>query len=88
MKLMTCLFAILLTGNSWAQSRLKIKDISYNGSGCPLGSVGVNISADNEAFTLSFSDYVAASDELSDRRKSCQVALDVEVPQDYRLAIY
>lgn len=88
MKLMTCLFAILLAGNSWAQSRLKIKELSYNGSGCPLGSVGVNISDYNEAFTLSFSDYVAASDEPSDRRKNCQVALDVDVPQDYRLAIY
>ena len=64
-----------------------IQGITYNGSGCPLGTVAENVSADAKAFTLTFSDYIAEAGpgvSLRDGRRNCQVTLDLKVPQGWQ----
>lgn len=63
---------------------------SINGSGCPAGTAAVAMNADNTAFTVTYSDYVAAAgDGISpiDFRKNCQLNLSVDVPGGFTYAI-
>ena len=85
--------ALLLSANAMAQApggEVYIKNISYNGSGCPLGSVAENVSSDKQAFTLTFAEYIAeAGNGLSirDGRKNCQITLDLKIPQGWQFSI-
>jgi hypothetical protein len=61
-----------------------------NGSGCPLGSADVQVSPDNKAFTVTYSQFTAQTGPgvgPTDFRKNCQLALNVHVPQGYTFAI-
>ena len=56
-----------------------VRNIVHNGSGCPLGSVGSDISPDAKAFTLTFGEYYAEFGPgipRSESRKNCQVILN------------
>ena len=67
-----------------------IQDITYNGSGCPIGTVAENVSDDNQAFTLTFSDYIAEAGpgvSIRDGRRNCQVTLDLHVPQGWQFSL-
>lgn len=67
-----------------------IEGLTYNGSGCPLGTVAENLSSDRQAFTLTFSDYFAEAGPYAgprDGRKNCQVTLDLKVPQGFQFSI-
>jgi hypothetical protein len=63
-----------------------VRNISANGSGCPLGSVGTDISPDAKAFTLTFSDYAAEMGPgipLSESRKNCQLTVSMNIPSGW-----
>ncbi|RKS78683.1 uncharacterized protein DUF4360 [Actinomadura pelletieri DSM 43383] len=63
---------------------------TVNGSGCPIGTAAVAISQDKEAFTVTYSDYLAqtgGSSKPTDARKNCQIAMKVHVPQGFTYAI-
>ncbi|WUH98896.1 DUF4360 domain-containing protein [Spirillospora sp. NBC_00431] len=63
---------------------------TVNGTGCPPGTAAVALSASNDAFTVTYSDYIAQAGGTSaptDERKNCQINLKVHVPQGYRYAI-
>ena len=67
-----------------------IKNIAYNGSGCPIGSVAENLSSDKQAFTLTFAEYIAEAGpglSLRDGRKNCQITLDLHVPQGWQYSV-
>ncbi|MFI0484050.1 DUF4360 domain-containing protein [Actinomadura sp. 9N215] len=67
-----------------------IEIATVNGSGCPLGTTAVAISDDKEAFTVTYSDYLAKAggDSTStDGRKNCQISMKVHVPQGFTYAI-
>jgi hypothetical protein len=69
---------------------LIVRDISYAGSGCPAGSVGQNISDDGRAMTLLFTDMVAETGpgvSIREKRKNCQLSVDVYVPSGYSYAV-
>ncbi len=69
---------------------VEIKSITYNGSGCPIGTVAENLAPDKQAFTLTFSDYIAEAGPdfvLSDGRKNCQLTLDLALPQGWQVSI-
>jgi hypothetical protein len=69
---------------------IEIKSIQYNGSGCPMSTVAENVSSDKQAFTLSFSDYVAeAGPNLppSSGRKNCQLTMVLNVPAGWQFSI-
>lgn len=70
--------------------KIVIKVATVNGSGCPQGTAAVAVSADNTAFTVTYSDYLAQAGGDSDPtafRKNCQLSLLVHVPQGFTYAI-
>ena len=70
--------------------KIVIKVATVNGSGCPQGTAAVAVSADNTAFTVTYSDYLAQAGGNSaptDSRKNCQLSLLVHVPQGFTYAI-
>ncbi|MER5928872.1 DUF4360 domain-containing protein [Streptomyces sp. NPDC002054] len=63
---------------------------SVNGSGCRPGSAAVDVSPDNSAFTVTYSEYLAQvgkGAQPTEFRKNCQLGLRVTVPQGYTYAI-
>lgn len=64
--------------------------VSANGSGCPDGTAEVNVSPDNKAFTVAYSEFVAQvgpEAKPTDFRKQCQLSLNVQVPEGYTYAV-
>ncbi|HEU4425642.1 MAG TPA: DUF4360 domain-containing protein [Pilimelia sp.] len=70
--------------------RIVVDVVTVNGSGCPAGTAEVEVSPDNTAFTVTYSQYVArdggGADPI-DFRKNCQLNLLVHVPQGFTYAI-
>jgi len=87
--------ALLFATNSFASfvvpsEPVSIKKIVVNGSGCPLGTVAQNISEDKQAFTLTFSEFVAETGPgLSPTiaRKNCVVTATLQVPTGWQYSI-
>ncbi len=70
--------------------RIAIDVVTINGSGCPAGTAAVAPAADNTAFTVTYSDFLAQVGPASrptDFRKNCQLNLRVHVPQGFTFAI-
>ena len=70
---------------------VKIKSISAIGTGCPDESTyATNISDDAQAFTVTFSDFVAEVGPgipLSAGRKNCALTATLEIPNGYQFSI-
>jgi hypothetical protein len=67
-----------------------IKSIKVNGTGCPLGTVAQNISEDKQAFTLTFSEFVAETGpglSPTAARKNCVVTATLKVPVGWQYSI-
>lgn len=67
-----------------------IKKISYNGSGCPEGTVAENVSEDKKSFTLTFSEFVAEAGpdiSLSAGRKNCIATIVLDVPAGWQYSV-
>jgi hypothetical protein len=84
----------LCAGTAMAQDAhpeyVKVRSISYAGSGCPAGSVAQNIAPDAKAFTLLFDQYVAEVGPgvpLTASRKNCAVAVDLDFPNGWSYSI-
>lgn len=63
---------------------------TINGSGCSAGTAAVAANADNTAFTVTYSDYLAAAGAGAspiDFRKNCQISLVLNVPAGFTYAI-
>src|ERR1043165_583151 len=63
---------------------------TVNGSGCRPGTAAVAVSEDNEAFTVTYSEFMAqvgVGAQPTDFRKNCQISLKVHVPQGFTYAI-
>lgn len=72
------------------QDKIVIDVVTVNGSGCKTGTAAVAVSADNTAFTVTYSDYIAqigGDAKTSDFRKNCQLNLRVHVPGGFTYAI-
>jgi len=64
--------------------------VTVNGSGCPAGTAAVAVSLDNEAFTVTYSSYLAmvgVGAKPTDIRKNCQLSIQVHVPAGFTYAI-
>ena len=83
----------LATSESYADpslDQMHIKSLTYGGSGCPAGSVAVDIASDRTAFTLIFDQFLAQIGPgiaLAESRKNCQVNLTLHVPHGFTYAI-
>jgi len=74
-----------------APKSFRINDIRSNGTGCPPGTVALNISDDQQAFTLTFSEFyaeVSPSIGIQQQRKNCQVVFDTEQDSGWEYAIF
>ncbi|MBP2401210.1 DUF4360 domain-containing protein [Streptomyces syringium] len=70
--------------------KVVIDVLAVNGSGCPAGTAAVAVAADNTAFTVTYSNYLAqvgVGSKPTDFRKNCQLGLNVRVPQGFTYAI-
>lgn len=67
-----------------------IKSIKVNGTGCPLGTVAQNISEDKQAFTLTFSEFVAEIGpglSPANARKNCVITATLKVPVGWQYSV-
>jgi hypothetical protein len=84
------IFASTASAYADAPSEVRIKSIEYAGSGCPAGSVAENVSTDKQAFTLLFDSFIAEAGPgvpLREKRKNCQLLVDLEFPQGWTYTI-
>lgn len=92
LKLLAPLMAATLTTSAFAYGPdyVTINSISYAGSGCPAGTVAENLSDDFQAFTLLFDSYfaeVGPGVPYREKRKNCQIAVDLSFPQGWSFTI-
>lgn len=83
---------LAFAGSALAQSPeyVRVRSLSYAGTGCPAGTVAENISPDHKAFTLLFDSYVAEAGPgipLSAARKNCQLNVDLDFPPGWTYTI-
>ncbi|MGI0119389.1 DUF4360 domain-containing protein [Zooshikella sp. RANM57] len=67
-----------------------VKDITYGGSGCPQGSVGVSVADSGLNFGVSFDEYIAGIGpdfSRADKRKNCDLRVNLHVPSGYSYTI-
>lgn len=94
MKHLCLVFAFLTSFHVFAQddltpSSFRIKDIKSSGDACRPGTVAVNVSEDKEAFTVSFSDFVAEKgpDAVNESRRACRLIFDTEQDANWEYAV-
>jgi hypothetical protein len=83
--------AVAAPANADAPIYVRMRNITYAGSGCPAGSVAQNISSDMTAFTLLFDNYVAEVGPgvaFAQRRKNCQLNIDLDFPQGWSYSLF
>lgn len=64
--------------------------VTVNGTGCPRDATAIAVSEDNTAFTVTYSQYraqVGKRTRPADRRRNCQIAAKVFMPNGYTYAI-
>jgi len=71
------------------KNKISLGDPTFFGSGCPEGSVETVLSSDNEALSVLFSKYEAATSgaTISDS-SSCQLAIPVDVQGNLKVGIF
>lgn len=70
---------------------VRIRSLSWAGSGCPAGTVAENVAPDLRAFTLLFDAYVAEIGPglpLSLSRRNCQILVDLDFPQGWSFSVF
>jgi len=69
---------------------ITIDVVTVNGSGCKPGTAAVAVAPDNQAFTVTYSEYTASvglGSTALDFRKNCQINVRVNVPQGFTYAV-
>ncbi|KAF2840925.1 hypothetical protein M501DRAFT_1010109 [Patellaria atrata CBS 101060] len=72
-------------------SSVKIRAVTYGGTGCPQGTVGSIISSDQSTMTLIFDSYVASIGKgvsVTDNRKNCQINVDLTYPGGFQYSVF
>jgi hypothetical protein len=89
-----CALALLLVSRVAAADpdpgTIYITDMTYNGSGCPIGSTVAHVADDATTFTVIHSQFLAQVGPgimASEARKNCQINLGLFVPQGFSYAI-
>jgi hypothetical protein len=77
--------------NAWdAPQGVTLGQPSYGGNGCPAGTASATLSPDSTSLSLLFDQYQVEAGGITGRnvdRKSCNVAIPVNVPQGYSVSI-
>jgi len=78
-------------GTSPDPTQVHINAVTYGGTGCPQGTVGVAISDDRTTMTLIFDDYVASIGPgiaVTENRKNCQLNIDLLYPGGFQYSVF
>lgn len=78
------------TAQADAPSHVRLRSISYAGSGCPGGTLAQSISADHRLLSLHFDSFIAEVGRgvpMTEARKNCQVNIDLDYPSGWSFAI-
>jgi hypothetical protein len=89
--LLTCAVTETLYAQGPAPDYVRIRDITYAGSGCPAGSVGADVAGDLSAFTLLFDQYqaqVGPGIPMAQKRKNCQINLRLDIPNGWSYSLF
>jgi len=89
--LLVASFSQVTWAQGFAPEYVRIRDITYAGSGCPAGSVGSDVASDLRAFTLLFDQYqanVGPGIPLNQKRKNCQINLNLEIPNGWSYTLF
>jgi hypothetical protein len=73
-----------------AAGKITVEVKAINGSGCPAGTASVDPAADDTGFEVKYDRFAARSGPGSaptDRRRNCQLGVQVHVPQGFTFAI-
>src|SRR5512134_2701401 len=73
-----------------AAGPITVESLTYEGSGCPAGSVALNLSPDRTAFTLLFDAYVVEvgpETPKKERARECTVDAVLSAPPGWSWAI-
>lgn len=86
-------FAALCTAEAQADvgpSYLRVRSLSYNGSGCPAGSVAGRTSDDRNVLSFFFDQFVAEVGPgvpFNQKRKNCQINVDLDFPSGWSYSV-
>jgi hypothetical protein len=70
---------------------VRIRGVTYGGSGCPQGSVSVQLSSDQTLVTLIFDEYIASIGpdvSVGDQRKNCQLNFALTYPGGFQYSVF
>jgi hypothetical protein len=73
-----------------APAYVRVRSLSFAGSGCPANTVAQNVAPDLKAFTLRFDSYIAQIGPgvpFTEKRKNCQVNVDLEYPTSWTYTV-
>jgi hypothetical protein len=87
-RLSTLLLGACVVAPALAQTT--IQSVSYTGTGCPSGSVGVAIAANAKTMTLIFDKYVAQSGpgvSASENAKNCDVSVALHFSKGVQITL-
>jgi len=97
LKLATCMMVSALSGMTanLAQADelppyVRIRNVSYAGSGCPAGTVYGNLGSLYRGLKIEFDGFVAEAGSgvpLSASRKNCQISISLDVPAGWSFAV-
>jgi hypothetical protein len=82
-----------LGGGAFDPSQVQISDFTYQGTGCPQGTVSHDISEDGEAVTLLFDQFSVEllnndSTRLERDRKACQLNFKLQAPTGWQFSVF
>jgi hypothetical protein len=71
-------------------TQVKIRGVSYGGTGCPQGTMSSQINSDRTVMTLIFDAYIASIGPgiaVTEQRKNCQLNVDIQYPGGFQYSI-
>ena len=86
-------FAALVAAEAQAQSApdyVRVRSISYAGTGCPAGTVATNISPDRQGLRILFDQFIAEVGPgvpFNQKRKNCQLNIDLDFPSGWSYTV-
>lgn len=82
------LTALAFSGAEAQAQTLTIKEITYNGTGCPKDTAEVAIDNVSHTFSVLFDQFIASQPgPVTDRRRNCALRINFHVPQGYQFSI-
>lgn len=71
-------------------TKIYVESITYEGTGCPAGSVTTSLNPERTEFTLTYDQFVASKGPgvpASESVKKCQLTLNLKVPQGWQYSV-